>query len=70
LGGTLNRLTPSLTLSCGTEGKNFTTDNISVGHLLNINRIVQPGPDRVWTRIPPEAWEDPGFDSHQVDALS
>ena len=39
LGGLYNSLTPSLTLACGSGGKNFTTDNISVRHLLNIQRI-------------------------------
>jgi acetaldehyde dehydrogenase / alcohol dehydrogenase len=39
LGGLYNSLTPSLTLACGSGGKNFTTDNISVHHLLNIQRI-------------------------------
>jgi acetaldehyde dehydrogenase / alcohol dehydrogenase len=39
LGGLYNALTPSLTLACGSGGKNFTTDNISVKHLLNIQRI-------------------------------
>ena len=39
LGGLYNGLTPSLTLACGSGGKNFTTDNISVRHLLNIQRI-------------------------------
>lgn len=39
LGGLYNSLTPSLTLACGSGGKNYTTDNISVRHLLNIQRI-------------------------------
>ncbi len=39
LGGLYNSLTPSMTLACGSGGKNFTTDNISVKHLLNIQRI-------------------------------
>jgi len=39
MGGLYNGLTPSLTLACGSGGKNFTTDNISVKHLLNIQRI-------------------------------
>lgn len=39
LGGLYNALTPSLTLACGSGGKNFTTDNISVRHLLNIQRL-------------------------------
>jgi acetaldehyde dehydrogenase / alcohol dehydrogenase len=41
LGGLYNDLTPSLTLSCGTGGKNLTTDNISVRNLLNIQRIAR-----------------------------
>ena len=39
LGGTYNSLQPSMTLGCGTGGKNITTDNISATHLLNIQRI-------------------------------
>lgn len=41
LGGTYNSLRPSLTLGCGTGGKNITTDNISAMHLLNIQRIAR-----------------------------
>ncbi|MBN1199157.1 MAG: aldehyde dehydrogenase family protein, partial [Bacteroidales bacterium] len=39
VGGLYNSLNPSLTLACGSGGKNFTTDNISASHLLNIQRI-------------------------------
>ncbi len=41
LGGTYNNLQPSLTLGCGTGGKNITTDNITAKHLLNIQRIAR-----------------------------
>lgn len=41
MGGTYNKLQPSLMLACGTSGKNITTDNISVQHLLNIRRIAR-----------------------------
>ncbi len=41
MGGTYNCLQPSLTLACGSGGKNFTTDNISARHLLNIQRIAR-----------------------------
>ncbi len=41
LGGTYNMLNPSLTLACGSGGKNITTDNITVKHLLNIQRIAR-----------------------------
>jgi acetaldehyde dehydrogenase/alcohol dehydrogenase len=41
LGGTYNALSPSMTLACGSGGKNITTDNITAKHLLNIQRIAQ-----------------------------
>ncbi len=39
VGGTYNMLPPSLTLGCGTGGKNITTENITVKHLINIQRV-------------------------------
>ncbi|MHC1706909.1 MAG: aldehyde dehydrogenase family protein [Bacteroidales bacterium] len=42
VGGIYNRLRASLTLGCGTGGKNITTENISARHLLNIQRITEP----------------------------
>ena len=41
LGGTYNTLQPSLTLGCGSGGKNITTDNITARHLINIQRIAR-----------------------------
>ena len=41
LGGTYNRLQPSMTLACGAGGKNITTDNISARHLINIQRVAR-----------------------------
>ena len=41
IGGIFNKLRPSLTLGCGTGGKNITTDNVSASHLLNIQRIAR-----------------------------
>ncbi|MHB8973133.1 MAG: hypothetical protein ACYC3X_14220 [Pirellulaceae bacterium] len=34
-------LHPSLTLGCGTGGKNITTDDVTASHLLNIQRIAR-----------------------------
>jgi len=41
VGGFFNKLSPSLTLGCGTGGKNITTDNVTARHLLNIQRIAR-----------------------------
>ena len=37
-----NGLTPSLTLGCGTYGRNSITDNVTYTHLLNIKRMARP----------------------------
>jgi acetaldehyde dehydrogenase/alcohol dehydrogenase len=39
VGGIFNNLAPSLTLGCGTGGKNITTENITARHLLNVQRV-------------------------------
>jgi len=41
VGALFNKLNASLTLGCGTGGKNITTDNVSAKHLLNIQRIAR-----------------------------
>ncbi|MBT3241871.1 MAG: aldehyde dehydrogenase family protein [Bacteroidetes bacterium] len=41
LGGTFNGLNPSLTLATGAGGKTLTTDNITVRHLMNIQRLAR-----------------------------
>ncbi len=41
VGSLYNTLDTSLTLGCGTYGKNITTDNVSARHLLNIQRITK-----------------------------
>ncbi|MCP4178271.1 MAG: aldehyde dehydrogenase family protein [bacterium] len=41
VGGIFNRLHTSLTLGCGTTGKNITTDNITTKHLMNIQRVAR-----------------------------
>ncbi|NUM34390.1 MAG: aldehyde dehydrogenase family protein [Candidatus Brocadiae bacterium] len=37
--GLATGLVPSMTLGCGTFGKNITTDNISAHHLFNVKRV-------------------------------
>jgi acetaldehyde dehydrogenase/alcohol dehydrogenase len=43
-----NHLAPSLTLGCGTGGKNITTENITARHLLNIQRVSRRKPSELW----------------------
>ena len=48
IGGTFNTLRPSLTLACGTDAGNVSTDNISTDHLLNIHRVARRRPNSRW----------------------
>jgi acetaldehyde dehydrogenase / alcohol dehydrogenase len=48
IGGSFNTLRPSLTLACGTDAGNVSTDNISVDHLLNIHRVARLRPNSRW----------------------
>ncbi len=41
LGGTFNGLNPSLTLATGAGGKTSTTDNITIKHLMNVQRLAR-----------------------------
>jgi acetaldehyde dehydrogenase / alcohol dehydrogenase len=48
VGGLFNNLLPSLTLGCGTGGKNITTENISAKHLINVQRICRRKDNQNW----------------------
>ncbi len=41
VGGLFTRNSTSLTLGCGTGGKNITTDNVSARHLINVQRMLK-----------------------------
>lgn len=41
VGGIYNTLHPSLTLGCGSGGRNITTDNVTARNLLNIQRVAR-----------------------------
>lgn len=56
VGGTFNHLLPSLTLGCGTGGKNITTENISARHLINIQRVCRRKLNPHWHRVDPELY--------------
>jgi len=43
-----NHLAPSLTLGCGTGGKNITTENITAKNLINIQRVCRRKPSELW----------------------
>lgn len=73
IGDIYNCLHPSLTLGCGAGGRNITTDNVTVTHLLNIKRISKRMLNMKWFRVPSRIYFEPGcldvFFKHEIKEL-
>ncbi len=48
IGGIYNVLPTSLTLGCGSGGKNITTENVTAHHLINIQRVCRRRENKKW----------------------
>jgi len=66
VGGIYNNLTPSLTLGCGTGGKNITTENITAKHLLNIQRVCYRKVNKNWEEMDLNRYYDTSLDEAQL----
>lgn len=60
IGDLYNNYRPSLTLGCGTMGKNSTTANVSTSNLINIKRVAKRTINMKWFKIPPKIYFEPG----------
>ena len=60
IGDIYTRIHPSLTLGCGAGGKNITTDNVTVSHLINIKRVSKRMLNMRWFRVPPRIYFEQG----------
>ena len=69
VGGMFNKLSPSLTLGCGTGGKNITTDNVSAKHLLNIQRISRRRPNERFIRFDAALYLDENLKANEINEL-
>ena len=69
LGGIFNHPPPSLTLACGAGAGNFTTDNITIEHLLNIHRVARMRPNPRWLGISRDNWMDPHVKADRIRSL-
>ncbi|MFZ2959208.1 MAG: aldehyde dehydrogenase family protein [Candidatus Ozemobacteraceae bacterium] len=69
VGGTFNMLSPSLTLGCGTGGKNITSDNVTARHLLNIQRIARRRENQKFQRFDTSKYLDESLSALQIEAL-
>ena len=68
VGGIYNMLHPSLTLGCGTGGKNITTDNVTARHLLNVQRIARRRENRRLARFDAARYCDESLDAAAIEA--
>jgi acetaldehyde dehydrogenase / alcohol dehydrogenase len=68
VGGIYNMLHPSLTLGCGTGGKNITTDNVTAHHLLNIQRIARRRDNQRLARFDVKQYYDESLDATAISA--
>jgi acetaldehyde dehydrogenase/alcohol dehydrogenase len=68
IGGIYNTLSPSFTLSCGSGGRNITTDNITARHLLNIRRITRRQPNARWFSLDRNALADEAVSAEEIEA--
>lgn len=60
IGDIYNTNMPSLTLGCGSYGRNSTTSNVSVKNLINIKRVAKRKEKMQWFRIPERIYFMPG----------
>ena len=54
------RLTPSLTLGCGSWGNNSVSENVSVKHLVNIKVVAEKRENMLWFKTPSKIYTKRG----------
>ena len=50
------KLTPSMTLGCGSWGGNSVSENVGVKHLLNIKTVAERRENMLWLRVPEKVY--------------
>lgn len=63
------RLTPSLTLGCGSWGGNSVSENVGVKHLINIKTVAERRENMLWFRTPEKVYIKKGCLSVALDEL-
>ncbi|ONI44950.1 bifunctional acetaldehyde-CoA/alcohol dehydrogenase [Candidatus Epulonipiscioides gigas] len=64
IGDIYNAITPSLTLGCGSYGKNSTSSNVSTINLINIKKVASRQLNLQWFKIPSKIYFQPGCISY------
>ncbi|MBC1434143.1 bifunctional acetaldehyde-CoA/alcohol dehydrogenase [Listeria rocourtiae] len=56
IGDLYNGFIPSLTLGCGSYGKNSVSQNVSATNLLNVKRVAERRNNMQWFKLPPKVF--------------
>ena len=64
------RLTPSLTLGCGSWGGNSVSENVGVRHLLNVKTVARRRENMLWFRAPEKIYFKKGSLPVALDELA
>ncbi|MFZ0074539.1 MAG: iron-containing alcohol dehydrogenase, partial [Exiguobacterium undae] len=65
IGDLYNELTPSLTLGCGSYGKNSVSENVTAKHLLNVKKVARRRVNMQWFKVPEKIF----FEKNSVQYL-
>lgn len=63
------RLSPSLTLGCGSWGGNSVSENIEAKHLLNIKTVAERVENMLWFKVPPKIYFKRGCTKYALEEL-
>ncbi|RFB54193.1 bifunctional acetaldehyde-CoA/alcohol dehydrogenase [Bacillus thuringiensis] len=66
IGDIYNAFIPSLTLGCGTYGKNSVSQNVTATHLINVKRLANRKNNMQWFKLPPKVF----FEKHATQYLA
>ncbi|MGM9988244.1 MAG: bifunctional acetaldehyde-CoA/alcohol dehydrogenase [Bacillaceae bacterium] len=66
IGDVYNAFIPSLTLGCGSYGKNSVSTNVSAVHLLNVKKLARRVNNMQWVKLPPKIY----FHKHATQYLA
>jgi len=67
IGDIYNALIPSLTLGCGSYGRNSVSNNVSAINLVNIKRVARRNNNMQWFKVPPKTYFEPNSIQYLAD---
>lgn len=60
IGDVYNSMAPSLTLGCGSYGKNSISENVTAKNLINVKKVAKRRLNMQWFKVPEKIYFEPG----------